>query len=164
MGIGGIVSNDGKVWGFKDQIEVGSRGEELFLEHYHSPIVVYPKHAADFQLVSTGQLLELKTDTYNMEKTPNFFIERWSDIAKKKPGSIWQSHGKGVEIFCYMFVRHNTYFEFRDLPALIKRLDEVTKDMYMHSIKNRGWITGGYRVPREALKDLYTQYTFEVEG
>lgn len=157
------MSSGNKTWSFKDQIEVGTRGEELFLEYYHSPIVVYPKHAADFQLVNTGQLLELKSDTYNMDKTPNFFIERWSDIENKKPGSIWQSHKKGVEIFCYMFVRHNTYFEFRDLPALIERLDSITKDMYLHHIKNRGWITGGYRVPRELLKDLYTQYTFEVQ-
>ena len=152
-----------KTWSFKEQIAVGDEGQRLFLKNYHTPITEYVPHAADFQVVSTGQLVELKTDTYSMAKTPNFFIERWSDIGSKKPGSVWQSVEKGVTIFCYMFLNDRTYFEFVDLPALVSRLDTLTDGAYLMAIKNRGWTTGGYRVKRSDLKDLYTQYTFEVE-
>ena len=147
-----------KVWGFKEQIAVGDEGQRLFLKNYHTPITEYVPHAADFQVVATGALVELKTDTYPMATTPNFFIERWSDIGSKKPGSVWQSVEKGVTIFCYMFIQDRTYFEFTDLPALIARLDDITAGSYLMAIRNKGWTTGGYRVKRESLRDLYKEY------
>ena len=149
-------------WSFKQQLQVGDRGQELFLKYYHEPLVVYPKHAADFQLVKCGGLVELKTDTYNMEKTANFFWERWSDMDKKKPGGPWQSHKHKVKRFVYMFVRHNVYYEFQDVPALVARLDELiaSKKYKPFPVKNRGWITVGYPIPRTELADLYIEIDF----
>lgn len=156
------MCNSKKTWDFKDQLAVGSRGEELFLEHYPRRLELIPEHYADFKVVSSGDIVELKTDTYNMNKTENFFIERWSDVTspKKKPGSLWQSHAKGATIFCYMFVRHNIWFEFRDLPATIKRIEELQKGKGFIHIKNKGWITAGWKVPRAELADLYEIWEF----
>jgi hypothetical protein len=159
----GSNSNVGKVWSFQEQLSFGDRAEELFFTYYPRKLDVIVDNYADFRVRKTGQLLELKTDTYNMNKTDNFFIERWSDIHKDKPGSVWQSAPKGVEIFCYYFVRHNTWFEFRNVPSLISRLDAMIESGEagrMIHIRNRGWITGGYKVSRASLSDLYDIYEF----
>lgn len=152
------------VFDFKTQLRVGERGQELFLKHYHEPLQLSDTLAFDFIVRDTGEPLELKTDTYNMLKTPNFFWERWSDVINKRPGGPWQAHEKGAKRFVYMFVRHNTYFEFRNIPALLVRLDALTKDSYGIAVKNRGWITSGYAVKREAVHDLYTAHYFTPEA
>ncbi len=145
---------------FKAQLEVGSRGEELFLEHYPRRLEVYEGREYDFTVKCNKHKLELKTDTYNINKTVNFFFERYSDVHLKTPGGPWRAHKDNVDIFCYYFVRHNTWFEFRDIPALIKRLDEVINKNQLIFIKNKGWITGGYKVPREKIIDLCTIWEF----
>lgn len=145
---------------FQAQLTVGSRGEELFLERYPSKLIVHPEHAYDFDCKVTGAKIELKTDTYNIDKTDNFFIERYSDVHKKSPGGVWQSYEKGVTVFCYYFVRNNIWFQFNDLPTLVSRLEELTKKKGMIYIKNKGWITGGYKIKREDLEDLYDVWQF----
>ncbi len=147
-------------WDFSKQIEVGSRGEELFQEYYPTKLSIHPENDYDFVCTETKKKIELKTDTYNMNKTDNFFIERYSDVHKKSPGGPWQSHGKGVDIFCYYFVRHNMWFQFEDLPKLIKRIEELTKGQGLIYIKNKGWVTGGYKINRNDLADLYDIYEF----
>lgn len=150
---------------FKEQLEVGNKGEALFQKHYHSPLVLIPEHYADFKRVSDGKVVELKTDTYAMAKTPNFFIERYSDFSKKSPGGIWQSATKRVNVFCYLFIQDGTYFEF-DLRALVKELtpiaDEIEAAGKFKWIRNRAWTTAGFAYPREKLKHLYTEHRFEV--
>lgn len=149
-----------KVWSFKAQLEVGSRGEELFLEHYPKKIIVYPERDGDFLEVYSGKKIELKSDSYNINKTENFFFERYSNIETKTPGSVWQAIGHGCDIFCYQFVRHNIWFQFNDLPALRDRLEELTAGKSMVWIKNQGWITGGFKIKRSDLEDLYEVWEF----
>jgi hypothetical protein len=144
---------------FQEQLEVGDRGEQLFLEHYPRKLDIWPGRDGDFVVRSTGQKIELKSDTFNMEKTPNFFIERYSDFHKQTPGSLWQAHEHGCSIFCYYFVRHDLWFEFRDIPALITRLEELQPRSLIW-VKNKSWITAGFTVKRELLKDLYEVWEF----
>lgn len=151
-----------KTFDFKEQLSVGSRGEELFLEYFPEKISIWPERDGDF-ITEGGKKIELKTDTYNMEKTDNFFIERFSDLNKKSPGSVWQAHGHGCEIFVYYFVRHNTWFVFRDIPALIERLEVLTKGKGLVYIKNKAWTTAGYKVKRSDLADLFTEFTFTLK-
>lgn len=146
---------------FNIQLTVGSRGEELFLERYPSELIVHPEHAYDFDCVKTGAKIELKTDTYDINKTDNFFIERYSDVHKKSPGGVWQSYEKGVTIFCYYFVRNNIWFQFNDLPKLITRLNDLTANQGMIYIKNKGWVTAGFKVNRDDLSDLFDVWEFE---
>lgn len=150
-------------WDFKKQLEVGDRGEQLFMEYYPRKLEIYPGREYDFTVKSSREKLELKTDTYNINKSNNFFFERFSDVHRKTPGGPWRSLKDDIDIFCYYFVRHNVWYEFRDIPELIYRLDDLTKKQGLIYIKNRGWVTGGYKVDRDALDDLYDIYEFDTE-
>lgn len=152
----------GKTFDFQEQLKVGSRGEELFMEYYPEPIKIWPGRDGDF-ITESGKKIELKSDSYNMAKTQNFFIERYSDFDKKSPGSIWQAHGHGCEIFVYYFVRHNIWFKFTDLPKLMQVLEEKYGHKGFVMIKNKGWRTAGWTVPRDSLKDLYEMYEFKLK-
>ena len=150
-----------KAWTFQEQLTIGNRGEELFLERYPRKLEIYPGREYDFTVKSSREKLELKTDTYNINKSDNFFFERFSDVHKETPGGPWRAHKDKIDIFCYYFVRHNIWFEFRDIPALVKELNSLTKSSGLVYIKNRGWITGGYKVRRECLEHLYTVWEFD---
>lgn len=149
------------VFSFDKQLVVGDRGEELFLERYPTKITIYTGREYDFTCSATGKKIELKTDTYNMTKTPNFFMERYSDVNRKTVGGPWRAVRDNVDIFCYYFVRHNCWFQFNNLPALTERLDELTAKQGLIYIKNKGWVTGGYTVKRDALEDLYDIYEWK---
>lgn len=149
-----------KVWSFQAQLEVGNRAEELFMDYYPRKLEIFPGKEYDFTVKSSREKLELKTDTYNINKSENFFMERYSCIDRKTPGGPWRAKKDKIDIFCYFFARHNVWFEFRDIPALIKRLDTLTKGKGLVYIKNRGWITGGYKVKRSDLEDLYNIWEF----
>lgn len=151
---------ESKTWDFKEQLAVGDRGEELFLANYPKKLTIHPGRDGDFIEQCSGKKIEIKTDTYNMDKSPNFFIERYSSVYDETPGSVWQALDHGCSVFCYLFVRHNTWFQFNDLPALKTRLEELTDGKGLIYIKNRRWVTGGYKIPREALSDLYEVWEF----
>lgn len=150
---------------FKEQIKVGNKGQDLFMKHYHHPLVIFPEHKADFKRVTDGKLVELKSDSYDMEKTPYFFIERYSDLGKKSPGSVWQSWAHKVPVFVYMFTKNNTYFEFstKELVAFLTPIaDEIeAKGKFIH-IRNPAWTTAGFKLKREDVKHLYKEYRFDA--
>lgn len=148
------------MWDFQQQLKVGSRGEELFLERYPEKIELADDHYCDFRIKSDGRIIELKTDTYSIEKTDNFFIERWSDVHTRAPGGPWQANKYGASIFCYYFIRNNIWFQFEDIPALLERIEELTASAGLVYIKNRRWVTGGYKIKRADLEDLYDIYEF----
>lgn len=151
-----------KSWDFKKQLEFGDRGEALFAERYPRRLEIFPGKAYDFTVLSSREKVELKTDSYNMDKSENFFFERYSDVSKESPGGPWRAKRDKVDIFCYYFVRHNIWYEFRDIPALVKRLNSLTKGKGLVYIKNRGWITGGYKVKRSDVEDLCSIYEFDT--
>jgi len=155
------MTNENKSWGFKEQLVVGTRGEELFMERYPRKLEIYPGRAYDFTLKNSRETLELKTDTYNIDKSDNFFFERFSDVHKESPGGPWRACKDGVDIFCYYFVRHNIWFEFRDLPPLVSRLNDLTSKQGLVYIRNKGWTTGGYKVPRDLVMDLCSVWEFD---
>jgi hypothetical protein len=63
-----------------------------------------------------------------------------------------------------MFVRENVYFEFPVTQSLIDRLDNYTEKKGLVYIKNRGWITGGYKVPRKVVEHYYISHGFVHGG
>lgn len=126
------------------------------LQHYHSPLVPFEGHAVDF-LRSDGARVEVKTDWYSLSSTEFFFMERWSDIDKKKPGGPWQSENK-ADVFVYLFIRDGVYFEFENMDDLLERLRAYTRGKQLIRIQNRGYCGGGYKVPIKELSDLYTDY------
>ena len=160
------MSNQSLVsFSFKDQLVVGDRGEELFQQYYPTKIELYPGREYDFTCVTTGAKIELKTDTYSLFKTENFFMERYSDINREdKPGGPWRALQDKIDLFCYMFVRENVYFQFEVTQKLIDRLDNYTEKKGLVYIKNKGWITGGYKVPRKIIEEFYIARGFVHGG
>jgi hypothetical protein len=150
-----------KKWDMKTQLGVGAKGEKLLLKHWPEPVQKHPVFKGPDFIDAQDKVIELKTDTYDLEATPNFFIERWSDVQNKKPGGPWQAHEKGVHVFVYLFIQNKTWFIFRDMPALIERLDQLTEGKYAINIPNKGWTTQGYRVKRADLQDLFQMETFK---
>jgi hypothetical protein len=145
------------VWQFDKQLKVGQQGERLLLKHWPHPVRKHAELKGPDFVDSRGVVLELKTDTYPLEKTGNCFMERWGDLHLKKPGGPWRALDQGVDVLVYLFLSDRQVFIFEDLPGLVKRLDRLTQTMYIHTIPNRAWTTGGYKVPRAALADLWRQ-------
>lgn len=149
-----------KTWDFSEQIKVGNKGEKLLLKKWATPIRKLGGKGPDF-LDTDGRLIELKTDTYELEKTPNLFLERWSSAPRDgqpgRAGGPWQALDKGATTFVYLFINAKTWFIFDDLAALVTRLDALTEKAYVVNIRNRGYLTQGYRVKRKDLADLYRE-------
>jgi len=120
------------------------------------PLIPFIDHSTDF-IRPDGLRVEVKTDWYALDKTEFFFMERWSDVDKEKPGGPWQSFGKS-DIFVYLFIRDGVYFEFPDMPALLDRLEELTATLKLIRIPNRGYAGGGYKVAIKDLTDLFIDY------
>lgn len=156
-------TKDEKVFDFRKQLKFGQEAEELFQKYYPRRLEPAKDLTYDFLISSSRQKLELKTDSYNMLKTGNFFMERFSDVRKRSPGGPWRSVKDKIDIFCYLFSQNRTWFEFRKIPELVEELNILTKDTQMTYVKNRTWVTGGFLVPREKLLNLCTVWEFPTE-
>jgi hypothetical protein len=144
-----------KTFSFDKQLAVGDTGESDFCRYYDnlSPVKSKQDMSYDF-LLNTGEKVELKTDTYNMEDTGNFFMEIFGDIEKSKMGGPWRAMQDSVQYFVYYFKNNKTFFWF-DVSMLCNALDSIIAKHHFtpREIKNKNWITRGYLIPRELLKD-----------
>lgn len=139
-----------KTFDFDKQLIIGNKGEKIFLS-------LYPdlkkadgiKH--DFALGE--KTIELKTDTYLMTETPNMFMEYYSDTKTMKMGGPWRALNDKVNFFVYMYLHERECFWFKPEP-LVKFLDEFIKTQKYKTVKNRGWSSYGYTVPRETIEHL----------
>ena len=149
-----------KQFSWKVQLEYGKQAELDFMEIYHRPLTLATTFAYDFKVVKTGEKLELKTDDWDHEETPNFFFERFSVWEKESPGGPWQSRRKRVNTFVYYFARNGIYYQFNDVKKLCKVLEQIVRKekLQLVLIKNQGYRTAGYKVPRHLLTELYDVY------
>jgi hypothetical protein len=164
-----------ELFGFKRQLAFGEMGEAIILE-WDTRLKKHDGREYDFDR-DDGKKVELKTDSYPIEKTPNFFIERYSVYEKagvvlppsqRKPGSLWQSLEKGVNVFMYMFLPKEgnkaTVFTFESLrrmtTAVEKYLEENKPEPVL--VRNSGYCALGYRVPRKILAKLYEEEVIEL--
>ena len=149
-----------RVFQFNSQLQVGNIGEQFFLDNYPATLEKFSGRECDFKLVETGGLIEVKTDTYDAEKTENFFFERWSNQEKKTPGGPWRAKKDKIDIFCYLFINNKLCYEFGNMRGLVKRLNWLIKKIPPTEVKNRGFVTIGYKVPRKDLEGLYHLWDF----
>ncbi len=135
---------------FKDQLSVGGSGEALFLS-------LHPwLNKADgikFDFERNGKTIELKTDTYSMKRTPNFFMERFSDTDRGTNGGPWRAAYDDVTYFVYMYQVEKVCYWF-DSKELVRFLDEYCKSKRLVEIPNKSWMTTGYLVPRLDVEHL----------
>lgn len=150
------------VFDFDTQLEIGNDGEAAFRKYYRQ---LGPKKSNNRQfdfVLDDGKTVELKTDTYDMDKTPNFFMEMFGDIAEGKIGGPWRALQDGVFYFVYYFPKNKTFFWFETVK-LCKLLDQVITQMGLipKEIRNKTWTARGYAVPRMTVSAaLLRQDTF----
>lgn len=148
---------------FSDSVQHGDAGEALFLEANPEYRKGRYDSYTDFQSDLNGTTVELKTDTYSMERTPNFFIERYSSDQTMLPGGPYRN--LNTTYWVYYFLEQDTAFWFhpRDLVERIHELgldDENT----LVPIRNRGYNTLGWKIPRSAVEDLAVVTHFREES
>ena len=143
-----MMSN--KMFKFKEQQSVGDRGESIFLDKYLEYEKLDKKNDYDFVHPKTGVKVELKTDTYKLDATLNHFIERFSDDNSFKDGGPYRCKEKNT-MFVYYHINDDQAF-FYDPIELVKIVDANFKDKRFTKVRNGGYYTLGYKVPRDLLK------------
>jgi hypothetical protein len=141
---------------FKGSLRMGDLGQRLFYEAFCDELEPIDGFTGDFKFRDSDVKLELKTDFYDMRKTPNFFIERFSSVEKESPGGPWQALEHGCKYYAYFYVNNLTLFIF-DTEILTRELKKILKDFEPTHIKNKTWTTEGYRVPRARLNHIYEE-------
>ena len=139
--------NNLRMFDFEEQLKIGNVGEKAFIRFYKDlePTKSVEDRSFDFTL-KNGETVELKSDQY--ENAKNFFMERYSDYAAKKDGGVWRNETHNW--FVYFFIKDLTFYWFRP-KDLIKFLDIYIQDLAYKCVKNRGYSTIGYCVPKEVL-------------
>ena len=146
---------------FQSSKNLGQLGEMLFFQAHEGDMTKIDGLSGDFVWHETGEKVELKTDYWQMGKTPNYFFERYSDRDKKTPGGPWQALGHDCDLFVYFYVSDLTYFVF-NTKELVKHLDKIIPRIEPTLITNQSWVTEGYRVPRAMLQDIATEHKLVV--
>ena len=137
---------------FKDDLAIGQASELLFFEKlFPTKLERTDGRKGDFKILSTGELLELKSDNYDFFATKNFFMERYS--YGDKPGGAHQALANGVKYYCYFFPNSGHFFLF-DTQLLVNYLDWRFANSPLIEVKNAGYITRGYKIERSLLAHL----------
>lgn len=142
---------------FQKQLKVGQEGEAKFLEDYAGQVIRLDGRKGDFQLVSNEERVELKCDTY--KEAVNYFIERYSVFEKKIAGGPWQARRHGAAWFVYKFINEPNYawFPVDNLCTYLGRYID-TQGLKEVVVRNRGYTTVGYKIPRTALLHMQVQF------
>lgn len=138
---------------FKKSLARGERAEAILLT-YFPHLIKQDKCSFDFLDPSTGLKLELKSDFYGLNKSPNFFIERYSNLSTKAPGGPWQAQKHEADYYLYFYPNDLTLF-IMPVAALLSHFD--TKTYGSISVRNKAWLTTGYKVPRSDLSHLFIE-------
>lgn len=146
-----VSNNTVKVAKFKDDLKRGHGGEHRFYNRFAGSVTHLDGRNADFEINKTGETVELKTDYYDMNKTPNFFMERYS--FDDRDGGPWQSLAKSISYYIYTFDKCGTIFVF-NTAQLVRRLNRICKKHVLANVPNSGYTTRGYRIPRESLESV----------
>lgn len=142
-----------KIFGFRKQFLVGNTGEDLFLACYEK------SKKGDGRIIDlyteNNNSVELKTDSYNMHETPNFFIEHYGNTTKKTLGGPYRAQKDNINYFVYLYIKNKTFFWFKP-EKLVARMESLydTDKITAKYIKNRNYETIGYLVKREDLIDI----------
>jgi len=149
---------------FNKSVILGDAGERKLIETYS-----YLKSDStdghdmlDCRDGSSTSTIEVKTDFYDMNRTPNFFMERYSDDKTFKLGGPWRSESHNTDVFLYQFITNLKMFWFGDIPALVAELDSyISKNNpRIVEVPNIRHTTLGYKIPRHVVADLYIELDF----
>lgn len=150
---------------FKRDLERGKAGE-AFLAEQHG-LSFPPEGERRWDLESHDQQhrrIEVKTDSYDPEQTPNFFMELLTVVGGYEVvGGPWRARADRLTDFVYLYRGRAVpprAFWFNDLDALVRELDTKPGRFAMRSVRLDKLRATGLLVPRSALKHLYTEVVY----
>ncbi len=145
-----------KVHNFAASLLEGQKGEEMFAAAFTN-LERTDGRKHDFICRLTNQSYELKTDSYSMEGTGNFFIELYSIFGTQmKSGGPTQAFENNTDYWCYFYVKNHTAFIFNTW-ALNAWLGKNAANYTEIKVKNDTWTTYGILVWRDDLAHLYKE-------
>lgn len=138
---------------FHKSLKKGQAVEAQFLEKFKDRITQHESggKVADFSILRTGKTIELKTDFYHPDKTPNFALELFS--YGTKAGGPFQSQEKGVDFFVYQFAQTGDIYCF-EVGPLVAELKRIQNTCRLIEVPNHGFKTTCLLVPRGLLSKL----------
>lgn len=132
---------------------MGKRGQDFF-ELCYKDLNPVQSNDKKYDLIINGrESLELKSDSYSTEDSENYFFEFYSNHFKKSAGGPWRAMNDGVNHFVYLYYPSRAFFWFNP-SDLCPVLDWTIASMKPKYIKNRGYYTVGYAIPRSEVQDL----------
>jgi len=148
-----------KTFSMAAQLKKGKAAEKQFLEKYGKGAIVRTDgRKGDLQVKWSRAIIELKTDFYS--KSTNLFMERWSVEATAeragKPGGPWQSLQHGSAYYFYWFPETDELFVF-NTSVLVDFLDAHLASFRPCPVRNKGYTTLGYIVPKEKLLKFHEE-------
>ena len=160
-----------KIHSFKESLKKGQDAETLWLELMTEKYPMYQIERMDgrrHDFVMHSPLgsftVELKSDSYDMQKTPNIFMERWSVWETKKPGGIWQAQSKDIDLYCYWYPT-NKMMLTGAVNKLILNIEAMAiPDKKLIPVFNRGFTTKGYKIERKRLYEIENLVTYTNLG
>lgn len=142
-----------KVFGFQSQLKKGEKGEQYFIKCYSE---LHPRKSSAREVdifINDNQKVELKTDSYDPDETPNFFIELIGSTKTGKLGGPHLSVENNVDFFVYHYSVDSSFYWFKP-SDLVKYIDDFGHEFQKREIMNRGWSSLGLLIPRERVKHL----------
>lgn len=138
---------------FQTDLARGRIGELGFLHATGGTVTPTDGREGDFIITGTNIKLEVKTDNYDLDRTPNCFLEKYR--SGNRLGGPWQSAEHGCKYFLYCFASHGVIFTF-ETKKLIERLDLLhdSKNLTLTDVQNPGYVTRGLKVNRDLITDL----------
>ena len=142
-----------KTFSMAAQLKKGKKAEKLFMERYGEGCFERTDgRKGDFRIKWSQAKIELKSDFYT--DTPNLFMERWSVAPTPdkpgKPGGPWQSLENGTKYYVYWCVEMDVMYVF-DVASLVAALDTIIDTMRQIIVKNQGYYTIGYLLPKKEI-------------
>lgn len=147
-----------RVHSFQSSLKKGVDGELALMEVWPG-LVRLAGRKSDFVIEATQELMELKTDQYDMRLTPNFFFERFSNAEKGTDGGPWQALHHGSKYIFYWYAQNKVGYLFEVVP-LILVLDKLIQRVKPSYINNKSYTTIGFKVPRASVMHLATEKDF----
>ncbi len=141
-----------KVFGFKEQMKVGDKGEKFFIKCYHK---LNPRKSTTREVdivINDNEKVEIKCDSYKMDKTPNMFLEKEGSNITGKLGGAHRAVQDNLDWFVYLYISDRTFYWFR--PNDLKKFIDKNKDLPERKVFNRGYHSTGVLIDRKLVKDI----------
>jgi hypothetical protein len=151
-----------KYYTFGDQtFTTGSTGETIFHQCYFDEVHKGDSKQYDFIMTSTGEKIEVKTETRSIQHFQSFFIEWYSDLKRQWLGGPFRSTQCNVEYFVIFSKADGEFYWFKssELAEFLILNIETFQKKNVNNNNRRGqtWTTRGLIVPVASIQHLCIQ-------